>query len=208
MQRVRLGAFYDADYFERGPQSGKSLYENYRYMPEKVEPAARWIAERYRGLRVLDYGCAKGFLVKALVDKGVDACGYDVSEYAVENGHPDIKDRLYYGERIPAADVVIGKDVLEHVPHHEIVPLLIDLSGRCKEAVFVVPLGDSGKYRIPCYHDDASHLIAESEHWWLVRFMMSGWSVQEMTYDMTPWKAHWMDHHKKGNAVFTLRGRK
>ena len=34
---------------------------------------------------VLDVGCAKGFLVEALRDQGLEAFGIDISEYAVQS---------------------------------------------------------------------------------------------------------------------------
>src|SRR5450631_3857807 len=44
--------------------------------------------------RVLDVGCARGLLVQALVERGVDAYGADISETAIASAHPDIRDRL------------------------------------------------------------------------------------------------------------------
>ena len=44
--------------------------------------------------RVLDVGCARGLLVQALVEKGVDAYGADISETAIASADPDIRDRL------------------------------------------------------------------------------------------------------------------
>ena len=58
------------------------------------------IIKRYKlkkGDRVLDIGCAKGFLVKDLIDLGIDAYGIDVSEYALKNCHPDVVGRLHIG---------------------------------------------------------------------------------------------------------------
>lgn len=43
---------------------------------------------------VLDVGCAKGFLVKALRDEGIDAWGVDVSAYAVGAADPSIRGYL------------------------------------------------------------------------------------------------------------------
>ena len=40
---------------------------------------------------VLDAGCAKGFLVEALRDKGVDAFGIDISKYAISQVRSDIQ---------------------------------------------------------------------------------------------------------------------
>ena len=47
-----------------------------------------------KGDKVLDIGCAKGFFVNDLVDKGIDAYGIDISSYAIKNCHPKIKNRL------------------------------------------------------------------------------------------------------------------
>ncbi len=45
--------------------------------------------------RVLDVGCAKGFLVKAFREQGVEAWGVDVSEYALSTSPEDIREYLY-----------------------------------------------------------------------------------------------------------------
>jgi SAM-dependent methyltransferase len=41
--------------------------------------------------RVLDAGCAMGFLVEAFRDRGIDAYGIDISEYAIKNVREDMK---------------------------------------------------------------------------------------------------------------------
>ncbi len=49
--------------------------------------------ENKKGIRILDIGCAKGFMVRMLREYGVEAYGVDVSEYAINNVPSDI--RLY-----------------------------------------------------------------------------------------------------------------
>ena len=59
-------------------------YGGYRYDGRWVS-IAKEIVSRYnlkKGDRVLDIGCAKGFLVKDLLSIGIEAYGIDVSEYA------------------------------------------------------------------------------------------------------------------------------
>jgi cyclopropane fatty-acyl-phospholipid synthase-like methyltransferase len=69
---------YDADYFLRGKASGKSLYDNYRWMPDLTKPMAERIIE-HLGIelddRIMDFGCARGYLVRALTELGQDAYG-------------------------------------------------------------------------------------------------------------------------------------
>lgn len=194
---------FDRDYYENGPATGKSLYENYHYIPERTEPTARYLRMLYPGLSMLDFGCAKGFLVKALRDMGVEAYGYDISEYAVTHCMPEVSAYLSTSEP-HKCDVVIGKDVLEHIPKTELHKVLSDLSRNHTYGLFVVPLGDSGEYRIPCYHDDPSHVVVENEAFWKAAFIKVGWKIQNMSYDISKFKAHWLKHHKKGNAVFSL----
>jgi len=43
----------------------------------------------------LDIGCAKGFLVKAFRDLGIEAWGVDVSEYALSSAPDDIRPNLH-----------------------------------------------------------------------------------------------------------------
>ena len=40
--------------------------------------------------RVLDVGCALGFLVEAFWDRGVEAWGLDISTYAIEQVRADV----------------------------------------------------------------------------------------------------------------------
>ena len=78
--------YFNEDYYERGAETGKSLYSHYRWMPELTIPMCHHIA-RYMNLgdddKVLDFGCAKGFTVKGLRLLGYKAYGVDVSEYAI-----------------------------------------------------------------------------------------------------------------------------
>ncbi len=83
-----LGAVYDADYYERGVESGKSCYSNYRWLPELTIPMAMVLIDTLgirpgAGQRVLDFGCAKGFVTKALRMLRRDAWGIDISRYAL-----------------------------------------------------------------------------------------------------------------------------
>lgn len=48
-----------------------------------------------KGIKVLDIGCAKGFMVKILRENGLEAYGVDVSEYAIGNAPSDINQYLF-----------------------------------------------------------------------------------------------------------------
>jgi cyclopropane fatty-acyl-phospholipid synthase-like methyltransferase len=72
------GDFYDADYFERGRESGKGWLQNYHWMPRRsFKEAFAFISylELDETHYVLDFGCAKGFLVRAIRELEIMAEG-------------------------------------------------------------------------------------------------------------------------------------
>jgi SAM-dependent methyltransferase len=76
-------------------------YGGYRYDGRWL-PVARDVVAHFGlkpGMRVLDIGCAKGFLVKDLMQvcPGLEAFGIDVSEYALMNCEPETVGRLHLG---------------------------------------------------------------------------------------------------------------
>ena len=87
-----MSELYDENYFERGLQLGISGYTSYSWMPELTLKMAEFLAEdlNLRNKTALDFGCAKGYLVKALRIYGIEAYGYDASEYAISQAPKEI----------------------------------------------------------------------------------------------------------------------
>lgn len=94
-------------YFDSTREEG---YGGYRYDGRWLPIAEDFIAHfgLKPGDRVLDVGCAKGFLVKDLmkVCPGLEVFGLDISEYAVMNCEPEVVGRLHVGNatRLPFPD--------------------------------------------------------------------------------------------------------
>lgn len=104
-EHIRLSREYGELYFD-GPRAYG--YGGYRY-DGRWQPVARDIVAHFGlspGDRVLDVGCAKGFLVKDLLVLGIDAYGIDVSEYALMHCERDVVGRLHVGsaDRLPFPD--------------------------------------------------------------------------------------------------------
>ena len=81
-EHVRFARKFGELYFDGPREYG---YGGYQY-DGRWKPVALDIISHFgltTGSRVLDIGCAKGFLVKDLVNLGMDAFGIDISEYAV-----------------------------------------------------------------------------------------------------------------------------
>ena len=95
---IRISKQYGMEYFDGPRMYG---YGGYRYDGRWV-PVAKDIVTHFQlkpGDRVLDIGCAKGFLVKdlMLVCPGLEVFGLDVSEYALKHCEPEVAGRLHLG---------------------------------------------------------------------------------------------------------------
>lgn len=93
---VKISREFGQMYFDGPREYG---YGGYRYDGRWV-PVAKDIIEYYNlqpGDKVLDVGCAKGFLVKDLLSCGIDAYGLDVSSYALHSCEADVVGRLHLG---------------------------------------------------------------------------------------------------------------
>lgn len=104
-EHIRISREYGEMYFDGPREYG---YGGFRY-DGRWRSVAKDIVEHFDlkpGDRLLDVGCAKGFLVKDLLELGIDAYGIDVSEYALMHCEPEVVGRLHLGsaESLPFPD--------------------------------------------------------------------------------------------------------
>lgn len=200
----KLNTIFDEKYFEDGVRSRVSAYENYRWIPERTIREASSIINAISFNNVLDYGCAKGFMVHALRLLGKDAYGVDVSEYAIIHCHPKVKNYVSVLNNVKEIkggwDLIIAKDVLEHIPKEQIPNVLSEFRTRCKQLFVAVPLGDGNRYRIREYEMDVTHLIREPEEWWLTTIVDAGFKIKYFDYQFHHVKENWTNSHPHGNA--------
>jgi SAM-dependent methyltransferase len=163
------------------------------------------------GDQVLDYGCGKGYVTKALRLLGIDARGVDVSEYAVGQADPDTRDfvaLITNDNPMPwrqKFDWLITKDVLEHVPDQPLNMFLENYSSLANNMWHVIPLGDNGVFRIPEYHLDRSHVQINDELWWTTKFKQYGWPTVHVKHRVQGIKDNWAERNSQGDGFFTLK---
>ncbi len=205
--------FFDQDYFEDGLVSGKSCYFNYHWLPELTITMVFWLMNELKikpGDKVLDYGCSKGFIVKAFRLLGVDARGVDISQYAIENCDPEVKEycrQITSDNPVPwqeKFDWIISKDVLEHMSTADICKFFDLYSSLARQQYHIIPLGDDGNYRIKQYHMDPSHIQINNEHWWINLFQENGWKNIDIKHHVKGIKDNWYKVHTTGNGFFHL----
>lgn len=143
-ENVAVAKQYGHQYFDGPREVG---YGGYRYDGRWV-PIAEDIIRHFNlksGDRVLDVGCAKGFLVKDLmkVCPGLEVFGLDISEYALMHCEPEVVGRLHLGsaERLPFPDrsfsAVISINTLHNLARPEVIRALREIERLAPGRAFV-----------------------------------------------------------------------
>jgi len=110
--------------------------------------------------RFLDVGCAKGFLVKDMMEEcpGLEAFGIDVSHYAITHCHPDVVGRLHIGDArslpFPDAsfDVVVSINTLHNLERPGVIQALQEIARVGRGHAFV---------QVDSYHSEEQKRLFE-----------------------------------------------
>lgn len=135
------------------------------------------VADRIRAdlmpRRVFDAGCAHGFLVEALWDRGIEAWGRDISAYAVSQARADMRAFIAQGSITDPLDgtfdLITCIEVLEHLPEAEAITSI----GRMTEAAPRILFSSS-----PTDLDEPTHINVKPVRWWLDRFAEAGFAPE------------------------------
>lgn len=181
---IRASKEFGELYFDGPREYG---YGGYRY-DGRWQPVARDIVAHFGlgpGSRILEVGCAKGFLVKDLLAAcpGIEAYGLDISKYALMHCEPEVVGRLHLGtaEVLPfpsgCFDAVICLNTLHNLPRE-----------RCKTALREIERLAPGKgfvtvdsYRTPEQRALFLEWVLTAEHHdypegWIALFREAGYS--------------------------------
>ena len=200
-------------YYERGMETGLSLYSHYRWLPDLTLPMCEALV-RELGITkedsILDFGCAKGYVVKALRQMGYLAWGEDVSEYAIAN--VDSETRAYCVLRGasdfswgPVFDWILAKDVLEHLEEAECLKTLKGLRESARNLFIAVPLGDGHNYIIPDMERDVTHKIRQPLWWWSGLVEEAGFKIVSAKFSMPGVKENWTRKWPFGNGFIVAK---
>jgi SAM-dependent methyltransferase len=175
---------------------GASYYLNYWGGGGPYERNERWlkffrevadnIVRDFHPVSVLDAGCAMGFLVEALRERGVDASGIDVSEYAISQVHESIADHCSVAsltEPIEGRyDLITCIEVLEHIPPAETDRALTNLCAATDRLLISSTPGDFG---------EPTHLNVQPPEAWSAMLAERGF-LRDLDRDLSyisPWAA-------------------
>ena len=195
----RIAREFGREYFDGTREQG---YGGYRYDGRWL-PIARDMAEHFRlkpGDRVLDIGCAKGFLMRDLmaVVPGLEVWGLEISQYAIDNSHDEVRGRIVRGtvQKLPFASSSLAAAFCINVVHN--------LAGEaCVEAVGEIERVAPGRgyIQVDAYRNDDERdvfldwvLTADTfgqPQMWRALFERAGyagdyhWTILEIDADLT-----------------------
>ena len=123
-EHIRISREYGEMYFDGPREYG---YGGYKYDGRWI-PVAKDIVKHFnlnKGDKVLDVGCCKGFLVKDLLNLGIDAYGIDISQYALDHCEKEVVGRLKIGsaDDLPFKDnffsAIISINTIHNLPREK-----------------------------------------------------------------------------------------
>jgi len=187
----RIALKFGREYFDGTREQG---YGGYRYDGRWI-PIAEDIVKHYglkAGMRVLDVGCGKGFLVKDLmkVCPGLEVFGLDISEYAVTNCEPEVVGRLQVGNamHMPFADKSFDAVLAINTVHN------LDRAGCIRALKEIERLAPGRAYiQVDAYRNPAERQIFED------------WMLTAQTYGMpSDWEQILREAGYTGDYFWTI----
>jgi SAM-dependent methyltransferase len=141
------------------------------------------IIETFAPATVLDVGCAKGFLVEALRQRGVEAWGIDISDYAIGEVPEALQSFCAVSgahEELPPGfpaqyDLVTCIEVLEHVPDEHLKHAIANLSRWADRVLFSSSPDD---------YAEVTHLNVHPSEYWVSRLASHG-CVRDFDVDVS-----------------------
>jgi cyclopropane fatty-acyl-phospholipid synthase-like methyltransferase len=162
---------YGQAYFDGG--EGYHTYQDAGHFAEK----AKWLVDEFQPQTVLEIGCAKGFLVKALRDLGVSAYGCDISEYAINEAPEVVRDYLYLVDitakepiTLPKFDLIVSYDTFEHLPE-DVLDNVFNFMNNVGTRFYI----QVGTENTPNWQHDATHITIKPLSFWQERFEEAIW---------------------------------
>ena len=163
-------------------------YDNYTWDNEQWRGFFQLVADRVIAIagrgRMLDVGCAKGLLVQALREKGVDARGFDISSHAVEASHADVREHLWVAS---ATDPIEGRydlvsmiEMIEHMAPQDAQKAIDKVTEVTDRVLFSSS---------PADHDEPTHVNTKPTAAWAAWFAERGFYRRtdvDLTF-LSPW---------------------
>ena len=175
-----LAERFDASYYAHHCSEGDQVpYERSAHWVNFFASVASRIRDDVAPRTALDVGCAHGFLVESLRDKGIDASGFDVSEFAISQVREDIRDHCRVASVLDPIegryDLVTCIEVLEHLPQEDADRAVANICAVTDDVIFSSTPAD--------YRED-THVNVRPPEYWTELFARHGFG-RDLAFDAT-----------------------
>lgn len=190
-----MSEIYNAEYYHSG--CGPIPYEEPEHWVNFFGMIADRIVADIHPKTVLDAGCAMGYLVAALRDRGVEAYGVDISAYAISKVREDVRPFCKVGsltEPLPAGlpdryDLVVTVEVLEHLYEDEGRQAIRNICKLTDEVLFTSTPDD---------FTEPTHVNVQQREYWCRAFFENGF-MDDINYRPTYLTAHALLFRRSAN---------
>lgn len=186
---------FDSYYYEHG--CGRPYQRDEEWLGF-FDTIAQQIAEKIQPKKVLDAGCALGFLVEKLREREIEAYGVDISEYAIANTHEAIKPYCWVGsvsESFPEQyDLIVSIEVLEHMPKTDAERAIKNFCNHADDILFS---------STPMDYKEATHFNVQQPEYWVEQFALQGF-YRDVDFDasfITPWAIRFRKRSEPIHAI-------
>lgn len=177
-----------------GPEYGSYYYRHDCGIPyERNEHWLGFFADMADGIirdlhpsSFLDAGCAMGFLVEAMQQRGVESWGVDVSDYAISRADESIRDRCRVASLTEPLDrrydLIASIEVLEHIAPEDSERVIANLCAATDRLLLSTTPDD---------YSEATHLNVRTPEAWSAALAAHGFYrdlERDFSY-ITPWAA-------------------
>ena len=183
---MKVARQYDYQFFDGQRKYG---YGGYKYLEGYWSDFSSKLIETYmldRDSKILDIGCAKGYMLVELgnqVNSYENLYGIDISNYALEGGHPAVKSNLdqYDLNNSPLPyenqqfDLVVSLNTLHNLDIREICQALKEISRISIDSYIVVEAFDSEENQSNMYNWALTAKTLVSKEAWLYLFELTGY---------------------------------
>ena len=185
------GDWFDSGYFERGLKSNWKHGYTWPLFEGVFRDAAGFLAEMFPAAKsFLDIGCAKGFLVRTLRERGLEAWGFDHSAWALARAEADVRPYLQLAGVGNAQydrqfDVLVAMSVLESLDENQIRDFLPRARRWTRKALLaVIATADGHSAGALSKTDrDLSRITLRDRAWWRAQFLAAGWRQDDAYHD-------------------------
>jgi len=176
--------WYDADYFEHGRKSNWTEGYHWPGFAGLFRDTAAFLEETFvEAQTFLDAGCAKGFLVRALRERGKEAWGFDHSQWAVEQAEEVARPFLFQARAESAEasrkyDITLAFSLLESLTEEQAREFLNRSRAWTKQALMIVALtceNELEQTKLAAGDHDLSHVTLRTSAWWQELAQQAGW---------------------------------